>query len=351
MADAEALWRWQHAQAGAPDVPMRAVGFHEIEGWAADDHCAAFACYLQSAQLYSRPIPPRGTWPGLLRHRDAAGAFFEETFQAFEILGKPGLLTAYFEPELRGSRNPGPSFHVPVYRRPPELVPLPAGHPLTDHGLTAARRGEPALPYHTRAEIEAGALAGRGLELLYLTDLIDAFVMHVQGSGLVSLDDGAKVRLAFDGKNGHPYTSIGKLLVECDALSRTDAHLDGLLGWLRAQGDPLAVLNANKSYIFFKELEGPAAAPQGSSGVPLSAGRSLAADPLYHPAGALLWVNATELRFEGAPLRRLMTVQDTGSAIAGPQRGDFFTGTGAGAGRLAGRVRHDCYFIALKPKG
>jgi membrane-bound lytic murein transglycosylase A len=217
-------------------------------------------------------------------------------------------------------------------------------------GLTAGRDSLAGFePYFTRAEIEAGALAGRGLELLYLADPVEAFVMHVQGSGLIELTNGARVRLSFDGKNGHPYTSISKLLVQRGNLKIEDAHLDGLLAWLRAQSEPQAILNENKSYAFFKALEHSAAAPLGSSGVELHAGRSLAADPLYHAAGTPIWVEAPELVFEGGPFRRLLVAQDTGSAIVGPQRGDVFAGMGPEAGHAAGYIRHKCAFIVLRP--
>ena len=329
---------------------MAPVGFPEVQGWTGDDHCAALECYLQSAALNGFPVPAEDTLPGLLREPDSARAFFEDNFTAFRVLAAPGLLTAYFEPVLKGSRTP-PGFPVPVYRRPDELKPLPPGHPLTELGLTAGREFSGGFEsYHTRAEIEAGALAGRSLELLYLADPVEAFVMHVQGSGLAELTDGRRVRLSFDGKNGYPYSSISKLLVERGDLKLEDAHLDGLRAWLRAQSEPQAVLNWNKSYIFFKELERSAAAPKASCGVELRTGRSLAADPLYHATGTPIWVEASELAFEARPFQRLLVAQDTGSAIVGPQRGDVFAGMGPEAGSIAGRVRHRCAFIVLRPR-
>ncbi len=174
--------------------------------------------------------------------------------------------------------------------------------------------------------------------------------MHVQGSGLIELDDGSAVRLTFDGKNGHPYTSVAKLLVQRGHLTLEEADLEGMLAWLRAQPDPQLFLNENKSFIFFKEMELTATAPRGSSGAELRPGRSLAADPLYHAPGSPVWVVAPELDFEGTPLRRLLVAQDTGSAIVGPQRGDIFAGMGAEARRIAGRVRHRCEFIVLRPR-
>ncbi len=345
------LWRWQHSRAEAAPARLEPVPFEAIDGWSADDHCAALACYLPLSGQTQLPFPAPGKVSSLLVDREQARAFFEENFAAFRVLAPPGLLTAYFEPVLKGARQPSAAFAVPVYRRPDGLTPLPQGHPLAELGFTAGRKTASGFePYFTRGEIEAGILAGLGLEILYLADPVEAFIMHVQGSGLVQLDDDAPARLTFDGKNGHAYTSISKVLVERGELSREDAHLEGMAEWLRARPERLALLNENKSYIFFKELENSALTPKGSSGAGLQAGRSLAADPLYHAAGTPIWVAAPKLTFEAAPFRRLLIAQDTGSAITGPQRGDVFAGTGADAGRAAGRIRHLCEFITLRPK-
>ncbi len=345
------LWRWQHSRAEVPALDVEPVDFHAIRGWAADDHSAALECYLQSADRTGQPVPELGEVQRLLKVSEKARAFFEENFAAFRVLADPGLLTAYFEPVLNGSRMQSAAFPVPVYRRPPDLSQLPQGHALAGEGLTAGRETAAGFePYVTRGAIESGALAGRGLEILYLADALAAFVMHVQGSGLVELDDGTTVRLTFDGKNGHAYTSIAKLLIERGHLAREDAHLEGMLDWLRAQPEPQAFLNENKSYIFFKELEHSASAPKGSSGAQLCGGRSLAADPLYHAPGTPIWVAAPELTFDAGPFQRLLIVQDTGSAIRGPQRGDVYAGMGAEAGHFAGRIRHGCEFIILRPK-
>jgi membrane-bound lytic murein transglycosylase A len=329
-----------------------AVGFGEIEGWAADDHAAALACYLRSQTRTGQPAPDAGQVQASLRDRAKARAFFEQTFTAFRIKAAPGLLTSYFEPVLKGSRKRSSAYPVPVYRRPGDLSPLIQGHPLSAKGLTAARKlpNGSFEPYYTRGEIEAGALNGRGLELLYVSDPFEAFIMHVQGSALIELEGGGTVRIGFDGKNGHPYSSVAKALVRDGRMTLEQADLEGMLGWLRRQPDPRPFLAENKSYIFFKELEGSVHAPRGSCGAELTPGRSLAADPLYHSPGIPVWVAAPALEFEGRPLRRLLIAQDTGSAIVGPQRGDLFAGLGAEARRFAGRARHVCEFIVLRPK-
>ena len=349
------LWRWQHAQAQAhiAKPPVEAETFAHMPGWLEDDHCAALACYLRSVDLANAklPKPAEDTLSALLMDRGKARQFFEENFVPFRILAEPGLLTSYFQPVLKGSRRPSPAFPIPVYRRPADLTPLPFGHALTANGLTAARDAVGRFePYFTRAEIEEGSLAGRGLEILYLADAIEAFIMHVQGSGLIELDDGTEARLTFDGKNGHPYTSVAKHLIERGHLAAKDADLEGMVSWLRAHPNAAALLHENKSYIFFKEMGPAEPGPKGSLGAQLSTGRSLAADPHYHMLGIPLWVSAPELRFDGQPFRRLVVAQDTGSAIKGDQRGDIFAGTGIEAGRVAGQIRHKCEFIVMQPR-
>jgi len=347
------LWRWQHAQGAIAKPPARCVAFDEIRGWAEDDHCAALACYLRSVDLADAPLPkPEGSRvAALLADRAEARQFFEQSFAPFRVLAEPGLLTSYFQPMLKGSRTPSPAFTIPVYRRPANLKPLPLGHALTAGGLTAARDMQGRFePYFTRAEIEAGALAGHGLEILYLADAIEAFIMHVQGSGHVELDDGTEARLTFDGKNGHPYTSVARRLVERGHLTAKDADLEGMISCLRAHPDPASFLQENRSYIFFKEMDPAEPSPKGSLGAQLYPGRSLAADPLCHTLGIPIWVAAPELLFDGCPFQRLLVAQDTGSAIKGAQRGDIFAGTGLEAGRVAGRIRHKCEFIVLQPR-
>ncbi len=349
----EGLWRWQRAEARVAKPPIEAVAFADIPGWVEDDHCAPLACYLRSVDLSTTklPKPAEDSVAALLADRTKARQFFEQNFVPFRILAEPGLLTSYFQPVLKGSRTASPAFSIPVYRRPTDLKPLPLGHALTAGGLTAARDAHGRFePYFTRAEIEARALAGRGLEILYLADAIEAFIMHVQGSGHVDLDDGTEARLTFDGKNGHPYTSVARYLIERGHLSAENADLEGMIAFLRAHPDSGALLRENRSYIFFKEMDPAERGPKGSLGAQLSPGRSLAADPLYHTLGIPIWVSAPELDFDGRPLRRLLVAQDTGSAIKGAQRGDIFAGTGAEAEHVAGRIRHICEFIVLQPR-
>ena len=257
---------------------------------------------------------------------------------------------------MAGSLEADDAFTVPIYALPDDLVLIAnnASEEGLPAGLTAARQaGTGVVPYYTRQEIEEGALRGRGLELVYLADAVDAFVLQIQGSGLIRLPDGGRLRLGFAGKNGHPYASIGKILIERGELQPSNASMDILLEWLRADRERgRELMRENKSYPFFRRLTGMEAedGPCGSLGVPLTAGRSLAVDPRYHPLGLPIWVSAPDLTDQGPRhFNRLMIAQDTGSAIRGPVRGDIFWGTGTEAGFIAGRTKHICDFCILIP--
>jgi membrane-bound lytic murein transglycosylase A len=209
-------------------------------------------------------------------------------------------------------------------------------------------------PFATRAEIEQGALKGHGLELMYLEDPVDAFFMQVQGSGRIKLRDGATVRLNYDGKNGYPYTSIGRYLVDKGFFTAEEITLQRLRAFLRA--DPhrgREVMWQNKSFVFFRELDPAIAAdgPLGAQSVPLTPGRSLAVDVGVHTLGLPVYVVAPSLAHgeRGGAFNRLMVAQDVGSAIKGPERGDIFFGSGAAAGKLAGTTRHPGNLFVLLP--
>jgi len=210
------------------------------------------------------------------------------------------------------------------------------------------------VPYYTRAEIWAGALEGRGLELLYVSDMVELFYMQVQGSGLVHLNEGGTVRLTYDGKNGHPYTLIGALLVQRGKIAPEAMSMAAVKTWLRAdQGRGRALMEENRSYVFFRTLDEHAACggPRGAHGATLTPRRSLAVDTQYHRLGTPVFVTADQLATEhGEPFYRLMIAQDVGSAIAGPERGDIFWGMGEAAGEIAGSTRHSARFFVLLPK-
>ena len=269
-----------------------------------------------------------------------------------------GFLTGYYEPEFEGSREPDAAFRVPLLDRPDDLVTAPQGETLPglDPVLQAGRRtGSAYEPYPDRAAIEQGALGALGKPVVYLREPGEAFIIHVQGSARIRLQDGSVMRVSYAGRNGHPYTSIGKLLVAQGAMDLETMTLERLMAWLRDNPEPARqLMQQNRSYIFFREAPELAQAdgPIGGAGIPLTPGRSLAVDRSLWTYGLPIWIDGTlpHALDRSEPLRRLMIAQDTGSAIVGPVRGDYFAGSGPAAGTQAGLMRHPVSFVILRPK-
>jgi membrane-bound lytic murein transglycosylase A len=241
---------------------------------------------------------------------------------------------------------------VPLYRTPPDLVTADLGlfRPAFAGERIAGRVDGTALkPYAKRAEIERGALAGRGLELVWVDDAADAFFLHIQGSGRVTLEDGSVVRVGYAGGNGHAYTAIGRELARRGVMAPEDVSMQSLRAWLANNPDEAqALMEVNDSYVFFRILEGEG--PLGSQGVVLTPGRSLAVDARFLPLGAPVWLATTDPVDAARPLRRLTVAQDTGGAIRGPARADLFWGHGADAAERAGRMRQEGELYLLLPR-
>jgi membrane-bound lytic murein transglycosylase A len=365
-------------QATSP-AAFEAVSFADLPGWDKDDHLAAFKAFLMSCPRI------KAAWragnkagaiaipPALLAACDAAAkmkapatraearAFFEREFTPHRIIhaASQGLLTGYYEPVLDGSRTPTEQFATAIYKRPADLVNLvhEAQRGAKADQLTHARKtANGTEPYSTRAEIEAGALTGHNLELLYLADPVDTFFMHIQGSGRIRLTDGATVRVHYDGKNGHPYTSIGRYLIDQGILAADKISLGALRRWLRSDPDRgRQVMHQNASFVFFRELAGAeASGPLGVLSIPLVAGRSLAVDAGVHAIGTPVYVSSQALKHASETTKRdgfhrLMVAHDVGSAIRGPERGDIYFGSGDAAGQLAGVTKHPGRFFVLLP--
>jgi membrane-bound lytic murein transglycosylase A len=236
---------------------------------------------------------------------------------------------------------------VPLLARPADLVALPDG------SRSQVRDGRPAGPYPTRAQIEGQGLA-QADALLWLDDPVEAFFLHVQGSGRVRLPDGTIVRVGFADHNGRAYRAIGRVLIERGALAPEAVDAAAIRAWLRAHpAQAREVMHANPRYIFFRErppATSDTAGPPGSLGVPLTPMRSVATDPGCVPPGALLFVDGSYPE-TGAPLRRVVVSQDRGAAIVGAVRADLFWGSGDEAGRLAGLARQPMRMWLLLPKG
>lgn len=363
----------------APYAGREIARFGDLAGWADDDHAAAFAAFFRSAEAMVANPPADGALrvtgaslakvaaaalecPAARTDKTLARTFFETHFAPARVNDSSAFLTGYYEPEVAGSLRPDAQFRFPLYRRPDDLInvdptSMPEGW---DPGMIFGRKTEDGIvPYHDRPAIMDGALAGRGLELVYLADPIDVFFIHVQGSATIRLTDGARLRVAYAAKSGHLYTSIGKKLIERGIATPATMTLAYLRNWLAAHPDEAdALMRENRSYVFFQALDQTALDPDlgaiAAAGVQITPGRSLAVDRALHTYGMPIWLEAQlPIGADGAvePFRRLMVAQDTGSAIVGAARGDIFFGTGSAAGEIAGRIRHQPEaFVMLVPR-
>jgi membrane-bound lytic murein transglycosylase A len=352
---------------------LRPVAFAALAGWADDDHRAALAAFRRGAAvLDEHPVKERrlgvdaAALSAALRAAAAlpddltqakAREFFEARFVPHEA-GAPdggGFFTGFYEPIVAGSRRRSARFAVPLYRVPDDLVAVDPERPPAglDPSYRFARRTADGLSaYPDRGEIAAGCLDGRGLELVYLADPVDAYFIHVQGAARIELAEGGAMRVTYAAKTGHPYTSIGRVLVEAGTLTLAEATMQGIRAWLRQHpGEAAATMARNRSFIFFREapVSDPALGPIAAAKVPLAAGRSLAVDRLLYSFHIPVWVETTLP--DGSPFRRLLVAHDTGSAIVGPARGDLFLGSGDAAGEIAGRMRAPGRFVVLVPRG
>jgi|SRR5579871_145840 len=384
-----AKWRMLHAlraKSSVPDVPgpirfrdakVEPVRWETVDGWDKDDHAAAFAAFLVSC----RPIagtahPPGETRPmyGALHavcqralrastlDEPAARKFFEDNFRPVRIsrLGESaGFLTGYYEPIVEGSRFPTREFHVPIYRRPPDLLPpagTPAGTGFPNTGQSLRRDASGKLvPYYDRAEIEDGALDGQHLEICWIRDPTEALFIQIQGSARIRLEDGLIVRINYDSHNGWPYTAVGRILIERKLVPRDEMSMDRIRQWIHDNPDGAKELRRqNRAFVFFRIVGlGDDEGPLGAQGLPLTAGRSIAVDKVLHVYGTPFFIDA------GLPIdspkssnsfRRLMIAQDTGSAIVGPARADLYWGAGKLAGQVAGRIKQPGRFTMLVPR-
>jgi membrane-bound lytic murein transglycosylase A len=358
-----------------PNTQLEPIAFADIDGWASDDQAEAFSTFLASCnairkssekdrrgrpRLYNALHETCGrAFAALPLDQDKARIFFEQNFRAYRIarLGeREGFITGYYEPVVEGARLPSDVFNVPVYRRPPDMIMARLRKHRGPKGKRAwTKTRAKAAPYYDRAQIEDGALAGRGLEICYLKSEIDAFFAQVQGSVRVRLEDGSIIRLNYDSANGHPYTSIGRFLVERGIMSREDISMHTLRQWMEANPEQgRALRRENKSYVFFRETDlQEHDEAVGAQGLSLTAGRSIAVDRNIHVYGTPFFLDAVLPIVSDRPdtnFRRLMIAQDTGGAIVGPARADIYLGTGDDAERPAGRFKQPGRFVMLIPK-
>ncbi len=339
--------------AGPPRLRLERVGFAELPGWARADMKAAVQAFTKSCLAFEKApggapfgavdsgvdYGTVGEWlPACHAAADvsagdaaAARRFFEDAFVPMAVTNygeARGLFTGYFEIELNGSVNRHGPYQTPIYRRPPELA---------------------QMPRLSRAEIEDGALAGRGLELFWVDDPIAAFFLQIEGSGVIRLHDGRKVRVGYDGQNGLPYVPVGRLLIERHVLAAGEVTMASIIKWMRAHPRAGAALRRDDpAYVFFRIVHGDG--PIGAEHVPLTAEHSLAVDPRFIPLGVPIWLDAKERFDQREAVRRLVVAQDTGGAIKGPIRGDLFWGAGSVAGERAGRMNARGSYWLLLPR-
>lgn len=340
---------------------LRRGHWTELPGWRDDDPAAAWDALLASCG----PLKTQEAWRAVCSaalgtarpDRERARRFFELNFIPYQLLqpdgGVEGLATGYYEPLLHGSRKPTARYRYPVYGPPDDLISidLPAfGVESRESRLRARLDGKRVVPYFDRAQIESGAAPLRGREIAWVDDPVELFFLQIQGSGRLELDGGGVLRVGFADHNGQPYRSIGRLLIDRGELPAERASMQGIKAWAQQNPDKLReVLDYNPRYIFFRELPAGIGGPLGALGVPLSARRSIAVDPRFVPLGAPVFL-ATTWPLSNKPLNQLMLAQDTGSAIRGAVRADFFWGYGDDAAREAGRMKQTLRLWVLLPQ-
>lgn len=362
------------------NAQIEPLSFSGIDGWAADDHAIAFSAFLKSckailngtkASRAARPVfaalyevcqrAEAACVSGPLNAAQAR-AFFEENFRPVRIapLGENnGFLTGYYEPVVEGARYPSYDYSVPLYRKPSNLAAAGARKLAAASFPNAGKIGRKfgrrkLLPYYDRTEIEEGVLAGRGLEICYLKDPIDAFFAQIQGSARVKLDTGQTLRVNYEAHNGLPYTAVGKFLIDRGIVTKEEMSMDRIRNWMVANPEEGKELRRkNRSFVFFRETGlAEEDEPVGAQGVPLTTGRSIAVDKSIHVYGTPFWIDA-DLPIDSekpeTKFQRLMIAQDTGSAIVGPARADIYFGSGEKLGSIAGRIKQPGRFVMLVP--
>lgn len=310
-----------------PAASAQMLDFTDLDGWSDDDHLAALQSFRATCDLLDEP-----DWQPICRlaadidTATKARDFFQLLFRPVMVGEPPALFTGYYEPELDGSPVRTPRFNWPIYRRPPELVD--------------------GQVFHSRAAIESGVLRGRGLELAWLDDPVEAYFLQVQGSGRIRMTDGRTIRVGYAGRNGHPYRSVGQEMIRRGTHTLDQVSAQEIRRHVRQTG-ATRLLDVNPSYVFFRQIDtlGDGDGPIGAMGRSITSLRSVAIDPAFTPLGAPVWIE----KDGAAPIRSLMVAQDTGGAIKGAQRADIFYGTGDAAGDAAGTVKDGGRMVVLLP--
>ena len=342
--------------------PLQAAEWRDLPGWSEDDPMPMWSGFLANCRRLDQQSAWKATCAAARKLGDKSAAnlraWFEEHLRPWAAVqpdgARQGLITGYYEPLLKGSRQESRAFSFPVYGPPDDMivVELAEVYPeLKSMRLRGRLEGRKLLPYYSRAEWAQQESRRAKNVLLWVDDAIDLFFMQVQGSGQVLLSDGQRIRLNYADQNGHPYRSIGRWLIDRGELKADQASMHGIKAWAKTHPQRLnELLNANPSMVFFRELPVEGAGPPGAMGIALTPERSVAVDPRYLPLGAPIWLATTRPNSDQA-LNRLMLAQDTGGAIRGVVRADFYWGSGAQAGAEAGKMRQQGRMWVLWPKG
>lgn len=365
---------WPLEIPGGQYAPLK---WSDVSGWTDDDPLPAFKTFRASCKpIVAQTVPPadiKALGNSLLDPCKLARAatisdttkareFFEQHFIPLQIsrLGEDaGFVTGYYEPIVDGSRVQTDVYNVPVYRRPSNLFVRGFSQDATslpNKGQVFRKIGRRKLvPYYDRGEIEDGAIAGRGLEVVWLKSQTDLLFIQIQGSARIHLEDGSMVRINYEAHNGYPYTPVGRVLIDRNIVPKDQMSMQRIREYMEQNPDAAKELRRqNRSYVFFREVAlSKDDEAVGAQGVPLTAGRSIAVDKSLHVYGTPFFI-AGKLPIESdasnTPFHRLMVAQDTGSAIIGPARADLYFGAGAEAGRIAGRLKNPANFVMLLPK-
>jgi len=346
----------------APASALRATGWDAVANWREDNPQLAWSAFIGSCGA----LKNQAAWQSVCSvatalqepTREMVVRFFETNFTPYQVINADGtdsgLVTGYYEPLLNGSRKRSARYHVPVYGVPDDMLVIDLGEvypELKNMRLRGRIDGRRVVPYYNRAQIDSGSAPVTGKEIVWVEDSIELFFMQIQGSGRVKLDGKETIMLGYADQNGYPYRSIGRLLVERGDLPLEKASMQGIKAWAKQNPDKLQeLLNYNASYVFFRELPRDLPGPLGALGIPLTARRSIAVDARYIPLGAPVFL-ATTMPNSRQPLNRLMIAQDTGGAIRGAVRADFFWGFGEEAAALAGRMRQSGKMWVMLPNG
>jgi membrane-bound lytic murein transglycosylase A len=344
------------------EKPLQPADWSGLPGWNSDDLAPTFDAFVASCKVLER----QSLWSsacGSARSVDSTDrnglrSWFETQLQPWQLVNpdgsREGLVTGYYEPVVTASRKKDKTYRYPVFGVPDDMITVDLSElypELKSMRLRGRIEGKKLVPYYSRAEWTEQETKRANKALMWASDPIDLFFLQIQGSGQVDFPDGQRIRISYADQNGYPYRPVGKWLAEQGEMKIEQTSMQGIKAWAAANPKRLQeLLNANPSMVFFRELPVEGSGPPGALSVPLTPERSIAVDPKTIPLGSPVWLATTRPSSE-QPLQRLMLAQDTGGAIRGPVRADFYWGSGADAGTQAGKMKQKGLMWVLLPKG